>query len=91
MNEQRYKAEHLRDYTGILTHNDTRGSLKMELKVEDNPVLERSVEKNESSIELEFRYNLGTSTLFFHDILKCYLLFRPQFRKVKTSFFVEIP
>ena len=71
MNEHPYKSEHLQDYTGILTHNDTRGSLKMELKVEDNPVLERSVEKIESSIELEFRYNLGTSTPFFHDIHRC--------------------
>ena len=43
----------------------------MELKVEDNPVLERSVEKIESSIELEFYYNYGISTLFFHDIHSC--------------------
>ena len=40
MNEQRYKVEHLQDYTGILTnHNWRNGTFKMELKVEDNPVL----------------------------------------------------
>ena len=49
-------------------HNER---FKMELKVEDNPVLERSTEKIESSIELEFKYNFGLSTLFFHDIHSC--------------------
>ena len=71
MSEQRYKAEHLQDYTGILTSDDTRGSFKMELKVEDNPVLEKSIEKIEPSIELEFKYDLRLSTLFFHDIHSC--------------------
>ena len=43
----------------------------MALKVEDNPVLEKSIEKFESSIELEFYYNMGLSTMFFHDINSC--------------------
>ena len=73
MNEERYKVEHLQDYTGILTyHNWRNGTFKMELKVEDNPVLkERWTEKNESSIELEFRYNSRTSTAFYHNINSC--------------------
>ena len=73
MNEQRYKVEHLQDYTGILTYYKWRnGTFKMELKVEDNPVLkERWTEKNESSIDLEFSYNLGTSTAFYHNIYSC--------------------
>ena len=72
MSEERYKEEHLQEYTGILTgHNNHNGKFKMELKVEDNPVLERSIEKIESSIELEFYYNMGLSTLFYHDIHTC--------------------
>ena len=71
MNEQPYKVEHLQDYQGILTHHDARGKFKMELKVEDNPVLEMSVEKIDPSIELEFHYNSGTSTLFFHNTHSC--------------------
>ena len=72
MSEHRYKEEHLQDYQGILTsHNRHNGTFKMALKVEDNPVLEKSVEKIESSIELEFYYNMGLSTLFFHDIHAC--------------------
>ena len=71
MNEHPYKVEHLQDYTGILTSERSSGTFKMELKLEDNPVLERSVEKIESSIELEFKYNYGLSTLFFHDIHSC--------------------
>ena len=72
MNELPYKVEHLEEYTGILTSDDARSEkFKMELKVEDNPVLERSVEKIEASIELEFHYNMGTSTLFFHNIISC--------------------
>ena len=68
MNEQPYKEEHLQEYTGILTSDDARGErFKMELKAEDNPVMERWAEKNESSIELEFRYNGGPSTMFFHN------------------------
>ena len=46
MSEQRYKVEHLREYRGILTSGIGNSRFKMELKVEDNPVLERSVEKN---------------------------------------------
>ena len=43
----------------------------MELKVEDNSVLERWSKKNESTIELEFRHNAGPSTMFFHDTHSC--------------------
>ena len=71
MNEQRYKAEHLREYTGILTSAISNSRFKMELKVEDNPVLKRSVEKIESSIELEFYYDWDPSTSFFHAIFSC--------------------
>ena len=72
MSEHRLKQKHLQDYTGILTsHNRNNGNFKMALKVEDNPVLEKSIEKIESSIELEFYYNMGLSTLFFHDIHSC--------------------
>ena len=72
MNEHRYKEKHLQDYQGILTsHNRHNGTFKMALKVENNPVLERSIEKIESSIQLEFYYNMGLSTLFFHDIHAC--------------------
>ena len=53
MSEQRYKEEHLQEYTGILISPDARGeNFKMELKVEDNPVLERWTQKHESTIEL---------------------------------------
>ena len=66
MNELPYKVEHLREYTGILTRNFSNGKFKMELKLEDNPVVkERWTEKNKSSIELEFLYNMGLSTSFF--------------------------
>ena len=71
MNEQPYDKEDLAEYTGISTSECSGGTFKMELKVEDNPVLERSVEKIESSIELEFKYTYGLSTLFFHDIHSC--------------------
>ena len=73
MNEQPYDQKHLEEYTGILTsHNQHNGRFKMELKVEDNPVLkERWTEKNVSSIELEFRYNGGPSTMFFHNRHTC--------------------
>ena len=44
----------------------------MELKVEDNPVLkDRWTQKDKSSIELEFRYNGGPSTMFFHNRHTC--------------------
>ena len=71
MNEQRYKKEHLQDYTGILTGEESNGNFKMELKIEDNPVFERWTEKNKSSIELEFDHSLGRSTSFFHNIHSC--------------------
>lgn len=71
MNEQGYKREHLREYTGILTSGISNSRFKMELKVKDNPVLERSVEKIESSIELEFYYGWDTSTSFFHALFSC--------------------
>ena len=72
MNEQLYKVEHLREYTGILTNKFSNGKFKMELKVEDNPVLkERWTEKNVSSIELNFHYNLGPSSSFSHHIFSC--------------------
>ena len=71
MSEQPYKAEHLQEYTGILTSGIGNSRFKMELKVEDNPVLERSVEKIESSIELEFYYDWNPSTSFFHAIFSC--------------------
>ena len=73
MNEEPYKAGDLQEYTGILTSPDARNEkFKMELKVEDNPVLkERWTEKNVSSIELEFRYNGGPSAMFFHNRQTC--------------------
>ena len=73
MNEQPYKAKDLQEYTGILTHHSQYNErFKMELKVEDNPVLkERWTEKNVSSIELEFRYNRGPSTMFYHNRYTC--------------------
>ena len=72
MNEHPYNVEHLREYTGILTSVFSNGTFKMELKVEDNPVLkERWTEKNASSVELNFHYNLGTSSSFFHNIFSC--------------------
>ena len=73
MNEQPYDQKHLQAYTGILTSPDARNEkFKMELKVEDNPVLkERWTEKNVSSIELEFRYNGGPSAMFFHNRHTC--------------------
>ena len=72
MSEYQLKQEHLQDYTGILTsHNKNGGNFKMALKAEDNPVLQKSSEIIESNIELEFYYNMGLSTLFFHDIHSC--------------------
>ena len=77
MNDQPYKLEHLQAYTGILTSEFSNGNFKMELKVEDNPVLkERWTKKNVSSIELNFHYNLGPSSSFFHHIFSC-----PKFSK----------
>ena len=72
MSKHSLEQEHLQDYTGILTsHNRNNGKFKMALKVEDNPVLKGSSEKIEPNIELEFYYNMGLSTLFFHDINSC--------------------
>ena len=72
MSKHSLEQEHLQDYTGILTsHNRNNGNFKMALKVEDNPVLKGSSEKIEPNIELEFYYNMGLSTLFFHDIHSC--------------------
>ena len=72
MNEHPYKVEHLREYTGILTSKFRNGIFKMELKVEGNPVLkERWTEKNASSVVLNFHYNLGLSSSFFHNIFSC--------------------
>lgn len=71
MNEIPYKVKDLQDYTGILTQHVDSDNFKMELKVEDNPVLKRSVEEIDPSIELTFHHNLGTSTQFFHNIFRC--------------------
>ena len=72
MNELPYKVEHLRKYTGILTSKFSDGRFKMDLKVDDNPfVKERWTEKNVSSIELNFHYNLGPSSVFSHPIFSC--------------------
>ncbi len=73
MNEQPYKVEHLQKYKGLLTSLEPQnGRFRMELKVEDNPVIkERWAEKNESTIELEFRYNGGPSVMFFHNRFTC--------------------
>lgn len=72
MNKNPYHQKHLQKYTGILISPDARGEkFKMELKVEDNPVMERWTQKGESAIELEFRYNFGPSTMFFHNIFTC--------------------
>ena len=72
MNEQPYDEKHLEEYTGILTSDDARNErFKMELKAEDNPVMERWTQKDKSTIELEFKYNLGPSTMFFHNRHTC--------------------
>ena len=72
MNEHPYKVEDLQEYTGILTSDDARSErFKMELKAEDNPVMERWTQKDKSAIELEFRYNGGPSTMFFHNTHTC--------------------
>ena len=72
MNEHPYKVEDLQEYTGILTSDDARNQrFKMELKAEDNPVMERWTQKDKSTIELEFKYNLGPSTMFFHNMRTC--------------------
>ena len=51
MNEHPYKVEDLQEYTGILTSDDARNQrFKMELKAEDNPVMERWTQKDKSTI-----------------------------------------
>ena len=71
MNEERYKNEDLQDYRGILTSVARSGQFKMELKVEDNSVLERWAEKNKPTIELEFKYNFENSIEFVHNRKTC--------------------
>ena len=71
MNEERYKSEDLQDYRGILTSVARSGRFKMELKVEDNSVLERWAEKNKPTIELEFKYNFENSIKFVHNRNTC--------------------
>lgn len=72
MNEHPYKTEHLQEYSGILTSDDARNeSFKMELKVEDNPIMKRWTQKDKSTIEFEFRYNGGPSRMFFHNTHTC--------------------
>ena len=95
MNENPYDQNHLVEYTGILTsHNTYNERFKMELKVEDNPVLkERWTEKNESSIELEFRYNGGPSTMFFHNSHTCERIECPEcegMRKMYDIFYANL-
>lgn len=71
MSEQRYKKDYLQDYKGILIWEVGSSIFKMELKLADNPVLKKSVEKIGSSIELEFYYSYEASTAFFHDVRSC--------------------
>ena len=72
MNKQPYDKDHLQEYTGILISPDARNEkFKMEIKTEDNPVMKRWTQKNKSTIELEFRYNGGPSTMFFHNRFTC--------------------
>ena len=72
MNEHSYDSKHLQEYKGILTSPDARNDkFKMELKAEDNPIMERRTQKEKSTIEVEFRYNRGPSTMFFHNWQTC--------------------
>ena len=87
MNKQPYKEEHLQEYTGILTSPDARGEkFKMELKVEDNPVMDRWIQKDKSTIELEFRYNGGPSTMFFHNRQTCQRLDCPECQRMEKMY-----
>ena len=94
MNEQPYKVEHLQEYTGILTSPDARrDQFKMELKVEDNPIMERCTQKNGSTIELEFRYNGGPSTMFSHNTHACQKIDCPEcarLRKIYDIFYENL-
>ena len=87
MNEHPYKAEHLQDYTGILTSSDARGGkFKMELKAEGNSIMERWTQKDKSTIELEFRYNGGPSTMFFHDRHTCKRIDCPECERIRKIY-----
>ena len=91
MNERRCKPEHLRPYQGVLSSEVQNGRFKMELKVEENPVLQRSKEI-EPSIELEFIYDYSYSLQFFHNIHSCQIencsvceTTRKRYSKVETD------
>lgn len=89
--ERRFKVEHLREYTGILTSEISNNRFKMGLKLEDNPVLERSIKKIESNIVLEFRFDYSLSPLFFHNIHTCQTPFTenkdcPDCKKVEDMY-----
>ena len=85
MNERRYKYEHLRLYRGVLTSEVQNGNFKMELKIEDNPVLEKS-EKIEFSIELEFKFDYLYSLQFFHNIHSCQIEKCSECEKVESRY-----
>ena len=87
MNEQPYKEEHLQEYTGILTSHDAHSeNFKMELKAEDNPVMERWAQKDKPTIELEFRYNGGPSTMFFHNRQTCERIECPECARMQKRY-----
>ena len=87
MNENPYDQNHLMEYTGILTSPDARSEkFKMELKAEDNPVMERWTQKDKSAIELEFRYNLGPSTMFFHNMHTCERIECPECDRMRERY-----
>ena len=85
MNEQRYKREHLKPYRGILTSEVQNGSFKMELKVGENPVLQRSKEI-EFNIELDFKYDYSYSPQFFHNIHSCQIEKCSECEKVRKIY-----
>ena len=87
MNEQRYNKEHLQEYTGILTSSDElTEKFQMELKAEDNPVMERWTQKDKSTIELEFRHNGGPSTMFFHNRHTCETIECPECERMQKRY-----
>ena len=87
MNEHPYKTEHLQEYTGILTSSDAHNErFKMELKAEDNPVMKRWTQKDKSTIELEFRYNGGPSTMFFHNSHTCERVDCPECERMREIY-----
>ena len=86
MNERRCKPEHLRLYRGVLTSGVQNDRFKMELKVEENPVLQRSKEI-EPSIELEFIYNYSYSLQFFHNIHSCRIENCSECEEVRKRYF----